>query len=316
MFIKTGFRKTGFILGMAMLLTVLGVVGCKGKQVSAPPPPAAKKSSGLHAGACAYMSDGILWYLNKGGKPDALIEGAIWFPALSPDCTMIAYWEDRGENMMLSVINVVSRQVTKIGQWNAMGSLGRNQNLRNAPWWSVNSDKLYFADGKQIWEVLADGHDLQTIYEHTSGCYSPTVSPDGNRVAFVGVDGRDQNIWIYSRLTHNAEPITDFNQKEGTVGALAWSPDDSRIAFALYKSEKVNVWFLNVSSKSSVPFTKEGRTNSPSWDPLGKMLAVSSGTQNPYAWQIALVNVEDGKFLSPLAAPPSGAFTPSIAGEW
>lgn len=308
--------RISIVAGAVLVFTVPYISGCKGKEAPPPPPKAVQKASGLPSGSLAYMSEGNLCMLRKGAKPEALIEGAIWFPAISPDTSMIAYWEDRGEYMMLSVINVVSREVTKIGQWNSMGPMGRNQNLRNAPWWSPNSEKLYFADGKQIWEVLPDGHDLQTVYEHESGCYSPTVSPDGNRVAFVSVDGREQNIWIYSRLTHTAEVVTDFTQKEGMVGAPAWSPDGLQVAFVLYKSEKVNIWTLNVASKNSTPLTKEGRTNAPSWDPLGKRLAVSSGTQNPYAWQIALVSVEAGKFISPLAAPASGAFTPSIAGEW
>jgi len=304
------------IIGAMLLLVLPLLSGCKGKQAPPPPPPPAQKASGLPAGALAYMSDGSMWFLRKGAKPDALVDGAVWFPSLSPDCSMIAYWEDHGESMMLSVINVVSREVTKIGQWSTMGPLGRNQNLRNAPWWSPNSDKIYFADGKQVWEVLPDGRDLQTVYEHTGGCYSPTVSPDGNRVAFVGVNGREQNIWFYSRLTQSAEAVTDYTQKEGTVGALAWSPSGTQIAYVLYKTEKVNVWIMQVAGKNSTPLTREGRTNAPSWDPLGKLLAVSSGTQNPYAWQIALVDVNDGKFMAPLAAPSSGAFTPSIAGEW
>jgi len=302
------------LAGLMLAVPFLG--GCRSKQAPPPPPPIVKKASGLPAGCLAYMAEGSLWFLRKGGKPEALAEGAIWFPSLSPDCSMVAYWEDKGESMVLSVVNVVSRQVTRIGQWNTMGPLGRNQNLRNQPWWSPNSDKIYFADGKQVWEVLPDGHDLQTVYEHTSGCYSPTVSPDGNRLAFISVNGREQNIWIYSRLTHIPESITEFSQKDGAVGALAWSPDGTQIAFVLYKSEKVNVWLLQVEGKSSSPLTKEGRTNAPSWGPVDKVLAVSSGTQNPYAWQIALVSVVDGKFLAPLAAPASGAFTPSIAGEW
>jgi Tol biopolymer transport system component len=314
--VKTVRKLAATAVLSAIILAIPLLSGCSKKKEEAPPPPAVKKASGLPVGSLAYMSEGSLWFLRKGAKPEALIEGAIWFPALSPDCSMIAYWEDRGEVMMLSVINVVSKQVTRIGQWSSMGPLGRNQNLRNAPWWSPNSEKLYFADGKQVWEVLPDGHDLQTVYEHTAGCYSPTVSPDGNWVCFVSVDGRQQNLWFYSRLTHNAEAVTDFTQKEGTVGAPAWSPDGLRIAFVLYKSEKVNVWTMLVAGKNSTPLTREGRTNAPSWDPLGKMLAVSSGTQNIYAWQIALVNVDDGKFLSPLAAPSSGAFTPSIGGEW
>jgi len=302
---------------LAIVLAFLFAWGCKSKEVPKPAVKAPEKVLGIPVGTLAYTSEGGLWVLRKGGKPEVVHEGAIWFPSVSPDCTRVAFWEDSGATMSLQVINLISRQVTKLGQWESLGSLGRNLNLRNAPCWSAASDRIWFADGSQIWEVAPDGSNLQTVYEHREGgCYSVTTSPDAKSVAFIGVGEKDQNLWVYSTLTHEAKQVTDFPQKDGMVGAPAWSPDTFKVAYVLYKAEDSNIWTVPPAGGQAIALTTGGKTNSPCWDFTGKRLVVGSGMQNPYAWQVALVNFEDGKFLEQMTTAARGASSPSLAGDW
>ena len=308
-----------FPLAVVFLL-MLGAWGCGGKGGGPPAGPEVEQGPRLPKGTLCYNSGGRLMLMYRGENPEALLDGAIWFPAVSPDCSLVAFWEDRGEVMMLSVMNLTSRQITKIGQWATLGTLGRNMNLRNSPCWrDQRSDKIYFADGRQIWQVDADGQNLQTVYEHASGgCYSVSVSPDANQFAFVGVNDTDQNLWIYSVLTHAAAPITEYRGNNGLVGAPAWSPKGDKIAFVLYKSDEANVWMVLAKGGGLNPITIVGRTNSPCWEPKGQLLAVSSANIDQNVWQIKFYDMFEGRILDPpLTALTSGsANSPSVAGAW
>ncbi len=318
-------KTTRVIAAGLVVIVVAGFWGwwtwsSKGKETTKQKRPriTQKKKAPLPPGVVLYTSQGKLWKLSKGEQPEVLLEGAFWFPAVNREGTRMAYWEDHGTTMKLSVMNLVSRKTLEVGEWYTLGSLGRNLNMRNAPCWHPKKDVLYFADGTQIWQVNSDGTDLQTLYEHDAGgCYGVTVSPDLKTFAFVGVTETRQNLWTYSTVSKHARSITDYTSQQGMVGAPAWSPIEGKtIVYALYKAEQVNLWSIPANGGTAVALTKEGRTNSPHWDLLGEKLAVSSGTQNPLSWQIALVNAKDGKFLKQLTNAPAGAFSPSITGAW
>lgn len=304
-------------VSLLAVMAVAGAGGCRSKAPPPPPPKAEKKGPALPVGTLLYTSQSALWKLTRGGGTEQVLPGTIWFPAINADVNQAACWLDLGNEMALEIVNLVSRVVVRAGQWRTLGSLGRNLNLRNAPVWVPGKDAVLFADGRQIWQADADGGNLQTVYEHPDGgCYSVSMSPDGEKIAFVGVTDKDQNLWVYSHKTKHAQQITDYLLQKGGVGAPAWSPKGDRIIFVLYKSEEANLYSLTLDGGSPVLLTHEGRSNSPCWDPTGRRLAVSSGTQNPLVWQIALMNPEDGKFIEQLTNASAGAFAPSIAGAW
>jgi len=309
------FRLAALTAAAGMALAVLG--GCHPKE--APKAVVAHEVVGpkLPPGVLLYTSRGQLWQFRRDQPPEAVATGAVWFPAVNSDGTLAAYWEDTGSSMALTVLNLVSHTTVRIGQWNSLGSLGRNLDLRNAPCWVPGRDLLRFADGRQIWEVEADGSNLQTLYEHPDGgCYAISNAPNGRRVAFVSATDHDQNLYVYSLDTHKATPLTDYTQRDGSVGAPAWSPKGDRIVYVLYKTEEANLWGIPAEGGTPTSITKEGRTNAPSWDPTGRRMAVSTGTQNPFNWQIALVNGDDGKFIEQITSVTAGAASPAVTGQW
>jgi len=307
---------------LAAGVLVLGILagwlgGCRSKEAPKAVVQQAQRGPTLPPGVLLYTSQGKLWEFRRGEPPQAIATGAVWFPAINADGTLAAYWEDAGSQMVLMILNLVSHASVRVGEWNSLGALGRNLNLRNAPAWVPGRDALRFADGRQIWEVEADGTNLQTVYEQQeAGCFAVTNSPDGKHIAFVLATEHDQNLWEYSLDTHKAQPLTDYTAKDGSVGAPAWSPKGERIVYVLYKAEEANLWGIPAEGGTPTSITKEGRTNAPSWDPTGKRMAVSSGTQNPFTWQIALVNGDDGKFVEQLTSVTAGAAAPAITGQW
>jgi len=313
-------RNRALLAGVAVAVAAACLTSTTGCGKKGPPPAKVKvekKGPPLPPGLLVYASGGAIWKMAKGEAPQRLVSGDVWFPALKGDETLVAYWEDLGDRMALNILNLETKAVTRVGAWHTLGALGRNLNLRNAPIWLDAKNVLLFADGRQIWQVEADGTNLQTIYEHPGGgCYSVSPSPDGARIAFVSVSEKDQNLWTFSTLSHKAGPVTEYTYRDGCVGAPAWSPKGDPIVFVLYKSEEANLWRVLAEGGISMQITKEGRTNSPAWDPTGMLIAASSGTQNPLFWQVHLINGEDGKFVEQLTTSSPGGFSPSIAGAW
>lgn len=311
------FRNRTVAACLAVAALSVPLAGC-GKK--APPPVAAKpapKGPPPAQGVMVYTSQGKLWRMAHGAAPEALTDRPVWFPAINPETTQAAYWEDEGGEMALVVMNLISRSTTLIGRWRTLGPAGRSMNLRNAPCWIPGRDALMFADGRQIWQVEADGSNLQTIHEPETGeTYSVAVSPDGTKVAYVSVTEKDQNLWVFSLSSRQATALTEYTNRDGQVGSPAWSPTNKSIVYSLYKAEETNLWRISPDGGSPTQLTREGRAATPAWAPSGAKLVVGSAAVDAMVWQLHLINAEDGKYLEQLTSSPGGAYSPSIAGSW
>ncbi len=271
----------------------------------------------LPEGIGVFSSRGSVWKIAKGTQAEEIVGKPCWFPAVNSQASLAAFWEEHGLYLSLMVQDLISGETRELWKWNAPPALARNLNLRNAPCWHPKEDTLFFADGKQIWSVNADGSDLQTVYEHgQGGCYSVAADPEGTSLAFVSVEEEAQNLWVYSSKSKESLALTTYTSMQGLAGAPAWSPSGNVIAFVIYRADQANVWTIPATGGGASVLTKDGRTNSPSWDITGAKLAVSSGIQDAYRWQINLISATDGKFLQQLTRADTGAFSPSITGAW
>ncbi len=314
------FRNRAALPATGLLaLAALGLLtaGCGKKPAPPPPPKPVAQGPAAVPGVMVYTSQGKLWRMSRGATPEALSDRPVWFPAINAETTQAAYWEDDGGEMALVVMNLISRTTVTVGRWRTLGALGRSMNLHNAPSWLPGRDALVFADGRQIWQVEADGSNLQTLYEHTDGeCYSVTVSPDGSKLGFISVSEKEQNLWVFSQATKLAAAVTEYTHRDGQVGSPSWSPRNDFIVFTLYKAEETNLWRIPPEGGSALQVTREGRAGTPSWDITGKKIVVSSATVNPLVRQIHLISADDGKYLEQLTNNPAGAYAPAIAGSW
>ena len=76
--------------------------------------------------------------------------------------------------------------------------------------------------------VSPDGSDLRRIDADVWIEY-PSFSPDGARIAFMGHDGGDYDVYVADLATGTASRLTEAPRSDGWP---AWSPDGSTIAFA------------------------------------------------------------------------------------
>jgi len=118
---------------------------------------------------------------------------------------------------------------------------------------------------EQIWSIRIDGTGLRNLSRGGGNDFSPAVSPDGRRIAFVR-DG-DQ-LWVM-----NADGSSQRSLGVQADVLKSWSPDGRRIAFTS-ESDALGsgIWTMNADGNSFRRLLP--RAEAPLWAPRGETLVV------------------------------------------
>lgn len=114
--------------------------------------------------------------------------------------------------------------------------------------------------------LSTDGRTRERLTDHPGNDFAPSISPDGNQIAFV----RDNRLMMLDRAARRetALPIE-------TGERVAWSPDGARFVFAqdggLYIATVDGVFLTELTPKGS-------GDRSPYWSPNGSRIAFSRGS--------------------------------------
>ena len=145
---------------------------------------------------------------------------------------------------------------------------------------SVGGTLLYgtwaVSDTQQLAWVDREGRVAGTIGQPQSTIMAPAISPDGRRIAFVGIDGPDRNtdqdIWIYDVERDMAVRLTiDMPWAWGP----AWSPDGKQIAFQSGMNDNPDDIFVIASDGRGTPRPLAQETadeREPAWSPDGRSI--------------------------------------------
>ena len=156
------------------------------------------------------------------------IETAISGAAVSPDGTYLAFVDPRGVH--LQVLGTGETHTVEIDEPIAP---------RDVSWFPDGTRLLVVAAGEEgdrnLWSVSMLGGRPTKV---TNNVHWATVSPDGQRIAFISgagaMDRSFREVWLIGpngedpRLLLTAEPQEGFFQ-------LAWSPDSRRLAFGNWR---------------------------------------------------------------------------------
>lgn len=100
---------------------------------------------------------------------------------------------------------------------------------------------------------------------------SPSISPDGTRIAFVSKRTGNEEIWLCDRRGKNLMQLTSFNGPG--VGTPRWSPDGRWIAFDSLAAGNPNIYMIGVRGGTPRQITTGPHANfMPSWSPDGKWI--------------------------------------------
>jgi TolB protein len=129
---------------------------------------------------------------------------------------------------------------------------------------------LYLAD--------ADGANPRLMLRSTEPIFSPSWSPDGQRLAYVTYDtlGKNKRMAVYIQEIHTGQR-TRVSAKVGLNTAPAWSPDGTRLALTLSQDGNPEIYILDLHDSALTRLTHHRAIDTEAdWAPNGKSLVFTS----------------------------------------
>jgi len=142
---------------------------------------------------------------------------------------------------------------------------------------------------------------------------SPSISPDGSKIAFESTRTGASEIWVCDADGSNAIQLSSFGK--GVTGSPRWSPDGKWIAFDSRATGEANIYL--VDPQGGVPRKLELDThgnNMPSWSHDGKWIYFNNGDDaaNQSVWKAP----SSGGHATQLARNPAGFPIESTDGRY
>ena len=202
----------------------------------------------------------------------AEVDGAIWFPRVSPDGSRVAYGVSSGEALGtpsdLWVVELARRARTRVT------FAGNN---RFYPIWTPDSTRLTFADGSaatnRLQWVLADGSSApETLIEVGPRRFPTSWSPDGRTLALytTGPSGT-RDLWMLQVDGAQRTPAPFVETAFEERGAI-FSPDGRWIVYVSNKSGQNDIYARPFPGPGGEVTVSVGGGQEPVWAPSGREL--------------------------------------------
>jgi serine/threonine protein kinase len=204
-------------------------------------------------------------------------------PAVSPDGRWLAF--SRGAEVSRLYLLELSGDRTPKGRPKLITF--ENQHANSPAWTSDGREILYSAglyQDHRLWRMRVTsgraGKPVRLDYVGNDNWY-PAISPRGNRLAFMRLEGGRSEIWRVADPTSTgggaAEPARFiFSTKDEEEPE--YSPDGERIAFKSNRSGKWEIWVCNGDGSNPVQLTSNVGSNTflPRWSPDGRWILFTS----------------------------------------
>ena len=215
-------------------------------------------------------------------------------PRWSPDGRRIAFNSDRSGSYNLYVMDADGGNATRLTE---------HPGADYDPTWLPDGQSMVFTSdrdrGRNRWDLyrlwLADRSVERLTHSFEGFAFMPSVSPDGNWVAFVASTFPVEGGW--ANQVHVLELATRMTWPFDMTGPGCWpnwSPDGSSIAHVHLANEPSNIQIVSSFGDRPQPVPGENARwhYYPDWSPDGQMLAVSVSPQHHEGedWDLAIVD--------------------------
>lgn len=130
-------------------------------------------------------------------------------------------------------------------------------------------------EASDVYVMAADGSSERRVTATPEWEYTPVLSPDGTKVAFVREQRADYDVWISNIDGSSPERIT--SGVSAGIGALSWRPDGAAIAYSrATDSTGSNQEIYEVTLSDGVQrkvIARAGYDESPQYSPDGSSIA-------------------------------------------
>src|SRR3984885_1042882 len=178
---------------------------------------------------------------------------------------------------------------------------------------SSSGHRLIYVQGStniNIWQLDLQGPRAQAhkLIVSSAAQESPSISPDGRRIAFESNRNGNIEVWVCDVDGSNVLQLTSFGVATGTP---RWSPDGGRIAFDSRFGGESNLYTVDPTGGIPVKLNIDVSDSSmPGWSPDGKWIYFMQGddTDEPSVWRVPsrgghAVQLASAPAATPLASP-------------
>ncbi len=227
------------------------------------------------------------------------------------------------------VLNNITIDARAVGGFKLLGrspfDLAQSTNAAPFAWSPDGSGRvawIYGPSGVQNTLMLTDRAGNDRALASHQGISSPSWSPDGTSIAYVGMDNNFGTQFIYKFEPEGPPP--DRNKPQRFFSARMDRPESFRgvawgkahLAFVSNYTGQYEIWRLNTDGSGPLQITNDKRENgSPAWSPDGTRLTYYS-RQTDGSYQIMIANA-DGTNVRKLTNAGNN-FTPTWSqdGNW
>lgn len=148
--------------------------------------------------------------------------------------------------------------------------------LVGAPTWVKGRTTLFYSTYKNVFPDIVS-HDLATgkrqiFANHNGANLSPSVSPDGRKVAMILSRNGSPDVWVADMDGTNLKQLTKTRETEASP---TWSPDSRTICFSSEAGGRNALYTVTTDGGAMKRLTVSGVGNltEPDWSPDGKWIA-------------------------------------------
>ena len=163
------------------------------------------------------------------------------------------------------------------------------------PAWHPSGEELlvtsYRSGSPELWRYRLSDRSFRRI-PTGHAAMGGTWSPDGKRIAFTAIDGKDTDVWTCNPDGSGARRLTTSSALDLSP---AWSPDGKRIAFVSDRAGTPQLYVMNADGSEQRRLTFQGNYNqTPQWSPRGDLILFTARDERR-VFDVFVVTVDGGR---------------------